>query len=469
MLDIKIDLKDLLDGTFKFYLDDNFKNEILSKLKEKNKDWRIVAKHLDMNVRNLFGIRRGFGYWKASKTKRFISQKHIIKIKQIFSLKSEDVEKHVTAIKLGQGGLRSNIKLPTYANLNKEPIKTIKRALAEHIFIKNYENNIDLTKLSSNFSNEDYIIQEIKIYDKKFNSLRLRGLKPDLKNKEEFYKITYRNPGTDKRVTRIIPKKIIFNEIFAKEFGKWLGDRCGGPNKIGVANKEFEFVEEFRNFLINQLKQPKKGIIIKLTCRSDFIPDNKLKSKVDKIIYTQYQLGDYAFRIEASNKILKNLAFDILEKNIFNILFNSKKSVRNAFYAGFFEAEGSVPANSKQMIFSFGFNLNKKRDSDEFLDLLRNVIKFKYLLSIDGFNPRISRKISDTKKSSTLKYDIILPYSKDMVKFINEAMLPYLSHKKKRAKLMSLGGDIIKKQKTKKDNEKGMIQPEVNIGLVGHC
>ena len=61
-----------------------------------------------------------------------------------------------------------------------------------------------------------------------------------------------------------------------------------------------------------------------------------------------------------------------------------------------------------------------------------------------------------------------MPYSKDRVKFINKAILQYLSHKKKKAKLTESKGGIIK-QKLKKNVITDSAQPEVNIGLIGLC
>ena len=115
-----------------------------------------------------------------------------------------------------------------------------------------------------------------------------------------------------------------------------------------------------------------------------------------------------------------------------NILFSSKESVRYAFYAGFFEAEGSIIKNSNTISLSFGLNLKNKKFTEKWDNLIKNVVSLNYLLSIDNFNPRISRKISKTKKSRTLKYDIILLNSlksrSKEIRFIKQTFYPYLSH-----------------------------------------
>ena len=51
------------------------------------------------------------------------------------------------------------------------------------------------------------------------------------------------------------------------------------------------------------------------------------------------------------------MVFDKLEKYWFEVLCQSNKEVRLAFYAGLFEAEGSV--DGKTINWAFGLNLQK--------------------------------------------------------------------------------------------------------------
>ena len=208
---------------------------------------------------------------------------------------------------------------------------------------------------------------------------------------------------------------------------------------------------EFYKFLERQLKQPSKDLSLDLSCRKDFVPSKEIKLQVNKVTYSKTQFGEYAYRVEVANKILKNLTFDLIENNIFNILYNSKPSVRYAFYAGFFEAEGSILEKSKNLTFSFGFNLLKERSNEDILNLLKKVVLFKYLLSFDGFNPMISRKVGNTEKSKTLKYDIRLLCSKENrlkeVNFIKSSILPYITYKKKKEKILKLEEEILLKRK----------------------
>ena len=76
------------------------------------------------------------------------------------------------------------------------------------------------------------------------------------------------------------------------------------------------------------------------------------------------------------------------------------------------------------------------------LYLLNKVLKFKKLLEKDGFNPRISRKISNTEISSTLKYDLVLLYNQKTrqkeISFIKQTLIPYITYKEKRKKILNL-------------------------------
>jgi len=438
-----INLDQILNGSFRFYLNDNFRNQIFSQLKNTYDDWRIVAQKLNMDVRHLFGIRRGFEYVNGKRVKKFISGKYILSIQKLVKINLRKFGNNIITIKLGTSGMKESLRFPIKVNLKDEPINTVKRALGEFLFRKKFEKNINLNYLPVNFIKKDnYLGYRIKITKNKINELRLRGLRPSLRENSDIYIIKYRNPGTNNFVEKTIPKKIIFNEIFAKEIGKWLGDRCGGRNKVGVANKEIEFILEFNDFLKNQLKQPSNNIEMELTCRKDFMPSEDMKLNVRNIRYAKTQLGKFAYRVEVANKLLRNLVFDLIENNIFNLLYNSKSFVRFAFYAGFFEAEGSVLKKSKNLTFSFGFNLSKEKSNKEILTLYQKVLKLNYLLSQDGFNPQISRKVGNTQKSKTLKYDIKLLCSQKNrqkeVNFIKETIFKYLTHKKKIKRFLEL-------------------------------
>ncbi len=436
---INVELSKLLDSSSRFYLEDNFRNHIFSQLKLKYQDWRIVANKLKINTRNLFGIRRGFEFNQNKKKKYFLSSKCLKKIQIVCNLNIKEIEKHIEIIKLGTSGRQSYMSLPTSVQIDKEPFTSVQRVLAEYI----YANSIEaaLTFHKPNLSrNNNYFQFLLIVTKKKLESLRLRGLSPKLIEKGNLYLISYRNPGSNQFITRTIPKSIIFHEVFAKELGKWIGDRCGGKNKIGVANKNFNFITEFKNFLNIHLNQPTDQTSIELTHKEGFVPNQKLKSRANKIRLAKTQLGDYAFRIELSNKILKNLLFDIIEEDLFEILWHSPKSVRFAFYAGLFEAEGSICPKSKNLSFAFGLNLTK--NNIDYLSLFYKVIKFKKLLKNDGFNPKISRKVANTKKSSILKYDVILLNSfktrQKEITFIKQTLIPYITYKEKKEKILKL-------------------------------
>jgi hypothetical protein len=455
---IEIRLNQILNGNFRYYLDNTFRNQVFSELKDIYLDWRIVAKILGTNTRHLFGLRRGYEYWNRKITKKFISNKHLLSTQKVTGRKLEDFESNITEIKLGNSGKKEKIRFPISVNLEKESLTSIKRAIGEYILEKEFQKNIQISDLAHKFKKRNtYIEFDANITKNKLEELRIRGLRPRLEEEKEIYILQYRNPGTNNLVQKTVPKKIIFNEIFSKEFGKWCGDRCGGKNKLGVANKEYGFVREFGKFLVRELKQPQKDVVFELTCHENFQPSKNIISNIKNIRYTKHQYGNYAYRVEVANKILKNLTFDLIEANMFSILFNSKPSVRYAFYAGFFEAEGSIPKKSKNIIFSFGFSLLKEKSNKEILDLLKKVVTFKYLLNLDGFNSVISRKIADTKKSKTLKYDIrLLNSMKNRLKevnFIKNSILPYITYRRKKQKILELEERVSEQNQKQKERE----------------
>ena len=67
---INVRLTELLDGNFRFYLNDSYRSKLFKKLKCKYKDWRLVAKAVDIDVRSLFGIRRSYEVPKGHKKTR---------------------------------------------------------------------------------------------------------------------------------------------------------------------------------------------------------------------------------------------------------------------------------------------------------------------------------------------------------------------------------------------------------------
>ena len=271
--------------------------------------------------------------------------------------------------------------------------------------------------------------------------MKRQGMKPKFKINQNQVIFEYRMLGTNKRTKKIIPLYITIDQDFSKEFGKWLGDRAGGPHKVGVSNKNFDFVLSFRKFLINKIDQPESEIKINLTYNPKFKVPRKLMNKVDKMIVTKTQLGNYSFSVISSNKPLRDFVFDIIEKYWHVILKNSKECARYGYYAGLFEADGSI--DIKYPCWSFGLNLNSSSET-RILPKLNECIRLKNLLKLDGFDPLISRKISKTQNSYTLKYDLRIFRTKDKIreyKLFKEKILPNITHKEKISKFKMIRGD----------------------------
>ena len=446
-MNLIINLNEILGGKFRFYLKEEYRISIFNQLKTKFKDWRVIAGILNLNPRHLFGLRRGWEYREGKKKLFYLSSEILTKILELARIEPEEAQKNIEIIKTGQSGNREPVQLPFKVNLDNESLFSIKRALGEYIFIKYFKSIINLNNLDKKLIIEnDYVVLKIE---------------SDLK--KEF------------------PKKIVFDEIFAKEFGKWIGDRCGGDRRVEVSNKEYKFIEDFKNFLEKRLNQ--KDVKIILTHKPGIILPENLKNKANKIECCKTQYSDYSYRVGLPQRELRQLVFGFFEDNLFNILYNSKSSVRYAFYAGLFEAEGSVIKNSNNLAISYGFNLNKTKTNDKILNLVKKVVNLCYLLELDGFRPRISRKIS--KKSNTLKYDIILLNShknrEQEVRFIKRTIYSFLTHPNKIKSINELEERLPRKKIVKenvkeaflekplvKTEERKSLQPEVNIGLVGH-
>jgi hypothetical protein len=367
------------------------------------------------------------------------------------------------------GNRIENIAFPVRIEF-EEDVNSLKRNIFDFVYSLEYEKEITFAK--NPFRKEssytvlgfDQLIRDIL---KKIKLMKLRGLRPEIIQENNMLKISYRVPGTNKRTTVILPKKIVFDEKFAKEFGKWMGDRAGGPHKVGVSNIELNFINDFKTFLSDNLLQPKNQIKVTLSCKLGFIPSEELKKHADAIETCKTQYGNFGFSVTVSNKLLRNLIFDRLEKYWFEILYNSKKEVRLAFYSGLFEAEGSRDGDS--ISWAFGSNLRNGVNNESIRLLLEKATKLKFLLHYDGFDSILSRKIS--MKSGTLKYDVRifrnskqreleLNLFKDIIKYVNHPVK--LSKSKDLIYLIKNGG---KQKMVQMDNR---LIPEVNIGTLGH-
>lgn len=421
---VEVSLKNLLDTNVMFYLDDEFRDKLFSDLHKKYKDWRIVAKNIGIHARQLFGIRRGFETHYGIKHKIFVSSREIISLSKLNNKNLSYFQEYIREVKLGTSGRNFKINLSFIVDLNISDIHSKERMLAELVYISKSKNKLEVCGLGQE--------QYFSITAKEINRLR---------------KDTYED--------RPLPNKIVFDEIFAKEFGKWIGDRCGGPRKVGVCNKNIEFILSFKKFLIS-LKQgiPK----IELTLNKDFNPDNNLKKYADKISISNTQYGDYAYRVEVSNRILKEYVFDYFENNIDSVLSNSPRKVRYAFFAGLIEAEGSI--DPEKCDISIAFGIQTWRDNEKIINILQKSIMYRNLLNLDGFNSYISRKYCNTEKSSTLKYDIRLKRD-SFIKF-KQKIVPFINHEEKLEKIRRL------EKRLTKTNKKDNLVPEISIGLVGH-
>lgn len=437
----KIKLQDLLDSNFRFYLDRAFIGKVISLLKQKYKTFSKMAEELEIDMRNLYSVRRGYEYWKDKKVIHFISSDTLKVISNTSSIPLSEFENNVVMIKSGFGGQRDRIKLPIEVELESENITSLKRSLAEYMYIKNLEVNIlkRSNVLDGNFIKENGYIKinphELsKKLKKQIIKMEQRGLNPTIKSFEQMHLLKFTNIRNHQIAERIIPSEVLIDETFAREFGKWMGDNAFSDNAIAVVNKNWNFISEFQKFLNSKLLQPKNQIQLYLSIKEGFQPSKELLTKTTKIRKTS-QEGDYAFITGVYNKLLRNFIFDPVFDKWYDVLLNSNAKVRFGFYSGLFEADGSFDIRSRIALWSFGLNLKNGIDQNKITNLLEKVVMFKHLLSIDGFQPNISRKIAKTAKSFILKYDVTIMRNKITrdkdIKIFRNNILPYLTHEDK--------------------------------------
>ena len=462
-----VKLSDLTDSRFKFYLDDTFRSLIFLQLREKYETWNKVCRELKICLRALFGLRRGYNYENGKKVLRFLKMDTIVRICQLLGIEIDSIQHEVKMIEIGNR--TENIAFPVKIE-PEEDVNCLKHNIFDFVYSSEYEKEITFAKNPLRKESSYTILgfdQLGKNILNKIKLMRLKGLRPEIIQENNMLKISYRVPGTNKRTTIILPKKIIFDEKFSKEFGKWMGDRAGGPHKVGVSNTELNFINDFKAFLSDVLLQPKNQIKVTLSCKPGFIPSEELKRHADAIEICKTQYGNFGFSVIVSNKILRNLIFDRLEKYWFEILYNSKKEVRLAFYSGLFEAEGSRDGDS--ISWAFGLSLKNGVNNESMISLLEKATKLKFLLCYDGFDSILSRKIS--MKSGTLKYDVkVFRNSKQRELELNlfKDIIKYVNHPNKLSKSKNLICLIENGGKQKMVQIDKRLIPEVNIGTLGH-
>lgn len=462
----EVNISDLENSRFKFYLNDTFRKEIFQRLKKKYKKWNMLTKEFGVNQRALFGLRRGYNYEKGEKVLRFIRCDVLFRLCQLLNKDIDSIQDNVRMIEIGNR--KENITFPLKVSCS-EDINNLKRNIADFVYSANYEGKLKYLKQS--FDREKYLVLDFNhiknFFYAKIEKMRLQGLKPQTICNSKFIKVSYRVPGTNERTTVILPKKIVFDENFAKEFGKWMGDRAGGPHKVGVSNKEIKFIDTFKIFLSNTLLQPTEQIKITLSVKPNFIPSKELISYADKVEICKTQYGNFGFSAIVANKLLRNLIFDELEKCWFEVLCKSRKEVRFAFYAGLLEAEGSI--DGKTINWAFGLNLQKEIDNEAMISLLKKATKFKFLLERDGFDSILSRKLS--VKHKILKYDVKIfrNYEQREIEVdLFKCVIKYLNHPIKLSKSEDLIHLIKNGGKQKMVHIDNRLVPEVNIGTLGH-
>ncbi len=439
---MKISLEDLLDSNFRFHFDGCFRGKIFSILRQKCGDWGQVCKEAKIERRNLFGLRRGYEYRDGRKVIHYIGAKALHRIIELSSMPTSEFENNIVMIKNGVDGLEDKVRLPLCVDLVKEEFTTLSRALAEYVYTKAFEERLknEPISLPDNFYRTDgHLNLDRKFVSNKVNDsvheLRRRGLIPECNFQNDRCELKFASIRNHKIIERTIPLGIVIDAFFAKQVGKWLGDNAYSKSSIAVVNKNWNFIEEFQDFLDHSLLQPREQIRLHIVTRNGFVPTDELLQKTSTVRVNGSQYGDYAFVTGVYNKLLRKIIFNPVIENWYAVLANSAPDVRFGFYAGLFEAEGSVEVRSKVLSWSFGFSLSYHKTQEEVVRLLEKATMLKHLLSSDGFDARVSRKIAKTAKSFTLKYDVSISRNKNRrhidIKLFQDKILPYMKHEDK--------------------------------------
>lgn len=211
-----------------------------------------------------------------------------------------------------------------------------------------------------------------------------------------------------------IPEKVMFDERFAYEFGKWKGDRYGGKSMVGLRNTNLEMIKDLMNFLRTHLKQPSSKIKIfaehenlkKATVASEEAT-KQLKFNVMPRFH-EMAWKKVSFVVYVQNGSLRTQVFNLIENSIEGILKKSPKDVVKAFLAGICDAEMSYDRNRRRVEITVG----KKSPADK--DFYYNLFK------TAGFDPHLA------ESSKEFKVRIM---TREMKKFIDE-IYPFMVSRK---------------------------------------
>ena len=228
------------------------------------------------------------------------------------------------------------------------------------------------------------------------------------KNKN-YIKIKYHVQGTHSgHYIRTIPLKVKLDNFSLKCIGLWVGDNCDAPDAVGLSNKNLFLLKDFSHFLQKYLHQPKEEIILKIIYgKKANLKDiknierkNDFSGKIQKYQRkSKLHENHISTSVKVANRGLYRILFKYFKENPKELLEILTKKERMAFYAGLFEAEGTVRIDKNYVCLEFGQFISK-----EFSKMLQN-----YLVK-DGFQSQITRKLD--KRTNKYFYTIRLATNK---------------------------------------------------------
>jgi hypothetical protein len=435
----RINLKQLQDSKCRFFLNDKFRERIIQLAKENAGGTKKPAKVLGICSVFYQQIARGRNYDDQLK---FITSQILFKLSKLTGVSLDEIEKHIEYLRRGANGSYESVKFPIHVQEALKDVESVRRDIAEEFLLqtmfKTIENQSKID-LPSFLIKREYVTLDVPEWLNRSNYNKTSRRKIRSKILDDIVVLNYFDAKNGSKINKIVPKFVKFDENFAKQMGKWLGDHDGG---LGVVNIDLNFIFEFIEFLKINLLQDSKEIVIKVSHKfpisrnKEVEISSQLRKHIDeeKIVFyhdrTLKGLGQYpVFKIHLKNSgPIFRLVFEPIITHLDQVLFNSPSSVRYAFYAGFIEAEGSFHKDNNKITTPFASTkLIYQKINEKWLEALR----LTHWLNFDGIPAKIGRSVR--LKKDEVCYRVDIGWNEELreksFSAVKEKLLPFMNKK----------------------------------------
>jgi len=370
-------------------LNEDFKKGLLKKYWTKHKLQKHIAKNLEIST-GTFRNYLKYGYKIQLST--------LNKIIDDLSVPKEILEKNIENKIPARNIIEKSLKKAREMGIEKRSwrfglTKINKEKLWKKAFKKKREKTDRIIK---NIKLDNIIIKN-KIHTKELlqyfdSALKVHnGIKINkIKETKQEISITFNLLGATSKYSgeKTSPKYLKLNNDFLWFLGLWLGDRCGRSTMIGISTKELNTVEKVYDIFSNNFKQPKNKITVVLEYNKNENVSKYLKSRFNhvKINKSKNTLREWkSYKVKFNNTLIRFI-FTLIEKRLNEFLDLLNKNQLSAFFAGFFDAEGTV--FRKYLLYSQKTN---KRLISTLREKLRQIgfeTRYKYNSTIYINNPK---------------------------------------------------------------------------------